>query len=558
MPRAKHYQFNMRLLRPGRTAETAFGPSFAPGEPRELEQRPWEDIDGATLYVGQIYNNPPGWTDFIRTGSPDLPGDLFASGAGAVLFVPSGGRILAICFGHVHIALNDDAFVRQFGLKVTLNAVSREQLRSLDTATPDAVTVQKRVQTSKDSDLQAFGVNMYRDLARVAAGTPKSKDFAQFVAGKDALKVIAKDKPDEVQALCDRILAMYVREDYKADFSWVDRMQMVSEKDVIAQLDGKLFEALGKLRAGENADLHMSPPEIVNYTEGNQLHYNGFGSNGSDFESLSIEDYVAELNRCDFDGEVIELKEKHYISAKTDNEEKFDQKWKVYDCFICETSLGEDGSEKHYVLFAGGWYCVDQDFKAEVDEAYDALEKINIVGPTTCLNERDLIEELVNTRDDLLKLDQKKINPKGVKYGNLEPCDFFSTSREFIHLKDGHSSGSISHLWSQGVVSAEAFVSDHDFKVKLRRIVKSESDKKASGNAFEDLLPMAAQKPVRTDFKVVYGIMRKPYKDGTLGLPFFSKVSLQAAVKRLDEFGIPVALELIQKPASDAEAGEEE
>lgn len=107
-------------------------------------------------------------------------------------------------------------------------------------------------------------------------------------------------------------------------------------------------------------------------------------------------------------------------------------------------------------------------------------------------------------------------------------------------------------------MSAEAFVSDHDFKVKLRRIVKSESDKKACGNAFEDLLPMAAQKPVRTDFKVVYGIMRKPYKDGSLGLPFFSKVSLQAAVKRLEEFGIPVALELIQKPASDAEAGEED
>lgn len=300
-------------------------------------------------------------------------------------------------------------------------------------------------------------------------------------------------------------------------------MQMVSEKNLISQLDGKLFEALVELRVGNNADLHMSPPEIVDYTEGNQLHYNGFGSNGSDFESLSIEDYVAELNRCDFDGKVIELKEKHYISAKKDNEGKFNQKWNVYECFIFETSLGDNGNEKHHILFAGGWYCVDQDFKSAVDEAYDALEKVNIVGPTMCLNERDLIEDLVKTRDDLLKLDQKKINPKGVKYGNLEPCDFFSNSREFIHLKDGHSSGSISHLWSQGVVSAEAFVSDHEFKVKLRKIVKSESDKKACGTKFEKLLPKAAQKPIRTNYKVVYGIMRKPYKDGTLGLPFFLK-----------------------------------
>lgn len=558
MLRDKHYQFNLRLLRPGRTANTAFGPSFSPGEPRELEKRPWDGIEGASLYVGQIYSNPPSWADFIRTQSPDLPADLFTSGAGAVLFVPSGGRILALCFGHVHIALNDDAFVRQFGLKVTLNSVSREHLRSLDTATPDAVTVQKRVQTSRDSDLQAFGVDMYRDLARVAAGTPKNKDFAQFIAGKDALKIISKDKPDELQALCDRVLEMYLRDEYKTDFSWIDRMQLVSEKDVITQLDAKLFDALAKLRAGESADLHMSPPEIVDYTEGNQLHYNGFGSNGTDFQSLSIDDYISELNRCQFEGEVLEVKEKHYISAKKNDDEKFDQKWKIYDCFIFETSLGDDDNARHYVLFAGSWYCVDRDFKAEVDEAFDALEKVNIVGATLCLNERELIENLVSTRNDLLKLDQEKINPKGVRYGNLEPCDFFSAEREFIHLKDGHSSGSISHLWSQGVVSAEAFISDHDFKVKLRRIVKRESDKKASGIAFEELLPTAAQKPVRTDFKVVYGIMRKPYKDGTLGLPFFSKVSLQAAVRRLEEFGIPVAVELIEKPASDGDAAEDE
>lgn len=310
MPRDKHYQFNLRLLRPGRTANTAFGPSFSPGEPRELGQRPWEGIEGASLYVGQIYSNPPSWVDFIRTQSPDLPADLFASGAGAVLFVPSGDRLLAICFGHIHIALNDDAFVRQFGLKVTLNSVSREHLRSLDTATPDAVTVQKRVQTSRDSDLQAFGVDMYRDLARVAAGTPKNKNFAQFVAGKDALKIISKDKPEQLQALCDRVLEMYLRDEYKTDFSWIDRMQVVSERDLITQLDAKLFDALARLRAGESADIHMSPPEIVDYTEGNQLHYNGFGSNGTDFQSLSIDDYINELNRCHFEGEVLEIKEK--------------------------------------------------------------------------------------------------------------------------------------------------------------------------------------------------------------------------------------------------------
>ncbi len=38
------------------------------------------------------------------------------------------GRILAMCFGHVHIPLNDDAFERQFGLKVGHNGLSIEGL----------------------------------------------------------------------------------------------------------------------------------------------------------------------------------------------------------------------------------------------------------------------------------------------------------------------------------------------------------------------------------------------------------------------------------------------
>jgi hypothetical protein len=37
-------------------------------------------------------------------------------------------------------------------------------------------------------------------------------------------------------------------------------------------------------------------------------------------------------------------------------------------------------------------------------------------------------------------------------------------------------------------------------------------------------------------------------------MPFFSKVSLQAAAERIAQFGIPLAIELIEKPASDTPA----
>lgn len=539
---------NVRLLRTGRSSATAFSESFAPGTERALQSQAWRgQEEGAVLYVGQIYSNPPAWQDFLRLGGP-IPEGLFTGGAGAVLFLPVGQRTLAICFGHVHIALDDDAFERGFGLRVTLNAVPRGQLRSLDLATPDAVTFQKRIQASMDSDVQEFGVDMLRDLARVAGGTPSDRGFAKFVAGKDSLSITCEVEPETIGAKCAEIMTAFRSRSYRREYAWVDNMRVIKERDILDRLDEKLFQALTSLREGAVSDLHMAPPEIVNYTEGSLLHYNGFGSHGTNFTSLSIDDYVGELNRQDFDGSISDIKNGHRIRAMAEGSGSFSEKWRVYDCFVFETTLRQGSRTDYYVLFAGDWYLVKKTFLDRVEEFFDSIEKVVIVGPTKCLNERELIADLDETRDDLLNLDQRKINPAGVRYANLEPCDFLSRNGEFIHLKDGHSSGPISHLWSQGVVSAEAFVSDADFRAKLREEVRRER------RGFEALLPSRNAQVARASYKIVFGIMRKPYADGTLGLPFFSKVSLQAAAERIAQFGLPVAIELIQKPASDAQA----
>ncbi len=531
----------LRLLRATRTVEQAFGEAFAPGGERQLEERPWAGIESARVFVGQIYSNPPPWRTFIASGFGDVPEGIFTAGAGAVIFVPVEERTVAVCFGYIHIALNDDSFERQFGLKVTLNTVPRNQLRSLDLATPDAVTFQKRVQASRDSDLQEFGVDMLRDLARVAGGTPKDRSLAAFVAGKDSLSMTCEVEADTLRNKCSAACAAFHKKSYQREFSWVDNMRVVAEKDTIEQLDANLFAALVDLRAGKNTELHLAPPEIVDYTEGSELRYNGFGRPRTTFHSLSIADYVGELNQRNFAGDVAELKYRHRIRAKVKNDDEFSERWRVYDCFVFETVLGNGAAASYYVLFAGLWYRVDRRFKDSVETFFANIPRVTIVGATTCRNEQQLIADIVATRTDLLKLDKEAIIPGGARYANLEACDFFSNAKQFIHLKDGNSSGSISHLWAQGVVSAEAFVSDKEFRKKLRTKVKS------LGRGFEVYLPQSNTKLARDNYTVVYGIMHKPYTDGSLDLPFFSKVSLQAAATRIRQFGISIAVELIEK-----------
>ncbi|MDC7817494.1 MULTISPECIES: TIGR04141 family sporadically distributed protein [Pseudomonas] len=167
---------SVRLLRSECAADEALKEEYLSGARlNRLTRSAWPGIEGAELLVGQIFTSRPGWISFVeeQAGAGTQPDNLIASGAGGVLFLPVDDRIFAVCFGHIHM------FERQFGLKVTLNSVPCDGLRTLDLATPDAVTFQKRVQASKDSDVQDFGVDVLRDLARVAGGTPSEATFAK-------------------------------------------------------------------------------------------------------------------------------------------------------------------------------------------------------------------------------------------------------------------------------------------------------------------------------------------------------------------------------------------
>jgi hypothetical protein len=120
----------------------------------------------------------------------------------------SAKRIVALTFGTGHHSLDPDAFERSFGLKVVLNAVARSNLRSLDIATLDATTFLKRIQASRDADLQGFGIDVDRDLLRLAAGSPRDNSFARSLAGKDALTLHTKTSPADVIEKCKTALTL--------------------------------------------------------------------------------------------------------------------------------------------------------------------------------------------------------------------------------------------------------------------------------------------------------------------------------------------------------------
>lgn len=545
MTKTRTVSLALRLLRKDITADKALK------EDHDLE--PIESTAG-TLLIGQGVANPPTWTNFLAHYSPEVRARLRTQSCSAILLIEAGDgdekRLFALCFGQGHHALDDDAIQRGFGLRVVLNAVSRNQLRTLDSASLDTTVMQRRVQASRDSDLSAFDLDENRNLVRLASGTPKSGDFANSLAGKDALHLRAALDPDKLAEHCEKALKLYHATDYKTDFAFIDHVQPVGERLMTEKLDGIAFNDLKSMVDGNTSDLHLAIPDILAPDASLEIGYFGTGLPSGPkaaYGELAIEDYVIELRKGDFDqiNDMSSLKASHEIRVITDGEGDRSHKRKIYTCFVHEVTLSND----IFVLFDGQWFLVSREYHKEIEDAYAALLKPSFRASTTAANERALIAELEGEHD-LISMDQTKVSPKGAANAALEPCDFLSRAKQIIHLKDGHSSAPLSHLWNQGLVAAEAFVSDEVFRKNFRAAAKKR-EKKFGKQGFINILPDGRRKPVPSNFTIVFGVMRHPYvASGKLGLPFFSKVALRAVAERIGRMGFPVQLHLIEKQQS--------
>ncbi len=542
----KSMSLSIRLLKKGNSYVEALR------EGHSLKSIPSES---GVLFVDQSPARSPGWYKFIGEFASNEFAPLQNQSCAAVLFLqvysdvaPLEYRTMVLTFGTGHHSLDQDACERGFGLRVALNCIARSSLRGVDVATLDATTFQKRIQASRKADLGGFGLDIERDLLRLAAGIPSDTTFARALTGRDALNITTTTSPSSVVEKCKKALELFQSSEYKKDYAWVDLISPVPDKKLILELDVIAYGELSELLKGNASDIHIALPDIIGPEDGYEIGYFGAGLKSGKkevFSEVSIEDYVNQIQagRPTDVYSMDVIKANHDVRVVVNGEGDRSQKRKIYDCFVFETVW--KGST--YVLFGGDWYLIDAGFYNSVEDEFRRLVSLTpLVANTHSKNERDFIVEL-DVNLDLLNLDQVKLSPAGAPNSNLEPCDFLCRTKRFIHLKDGHSSAPISHLWNQGLVSAESFIRDDKFRKDLRAAAV-QRQKLTSKSHFHTLLPGTGVRPNPRDYKVVFGIMRHRYKSsGTLGLPFFSKVSLRAVARRIELMGYPVEVHLIEK-----------
>lgn len=468
--------------------------------------------------------NPLPWLKFVQPGLSDELPKLTSASASAVLFVSTQNAKFAITFGHGRTLLKTDSYVRDFGLKVVLNSVNPKNIRSVDAKAVHEMTLLTRRQASQASSLDVFGLNVSQDVLRGVIGTPTDANLANLVGGSDSLSLNTRVQFNDLGDKCDELWSLYQAKTYQKHFKFIDDMKTVRDPQVVAQLDAELLKHLNS----KNHDrCHLAPSDIIDWEE-----VDCFAYSDSDVErhDLDIEEFlstIADLKSLT----VSDLKKIHPVKVRMAGSAVFHDRWSVYECIAFECEL----NSRWYVLSSGQWYEIAKTLSDRVDKSLAAFQKSPFVLPPA---KSDESEGRYNTRvAKALKfgcLDQKLVRVKGT-VTDVEPCDLFGDSGQLIHVKRKTRSSTLSHLFAQGTIAADAFLTDDDFRQQMRYYLSAKHP------------PLAAKvpktRPDPTKHEVIYAILAKqPKTTWPHCLPFFSKLNFMHASDRIQSLGFPVSL----------------
>jgi uncharacterized protein (TIGR04141 family) len=489
------------------------------------------------FYYSSRPSTTPAWVTYVRPVLASDPSFLTTSSASGLLVIDVNERFFALTFGYGRSLLNPVKIEHQFGLRVALNRIDPSQIRSLDTKTFEDMVVSKNTQVSKNTELPTFGVDISRDILRAVTGTPRDRSFAKRMSGSDALVLNLDLPPTKLPSFCEDLLTAFGEEAYKADFEWIDHLALVDDQVLVSQLTQLLVD---QLAAGDTSNTHIAIPEALSWEDIDSFKIGGTGR--AEYDDLDLDEYLNRLGSERSKLSTENLKSRP-ISVRFSRSSDFEVRWTLFQCLITEQRI----DSKLYVLIEGRWFVVSESLVSDVDNFASSLPaaRTSFIPATRGETEPDYNKRLRGALgDQALLLDARIRRPGGASTG-IELCDVLTIDGEFIHVKRKSRSSTLSHLFSQGSVSASTFVGDEHFRREMRTVIGTIADEAQRDN-WMDLVPEDERDINRSSYSVSYAVITNTSRPGTDWLPFFSKLNLMQNGRALRNIGFSLSISRIE------------
>lgn len=476
------------------------------------------------LYYKNNLPTSPKWINTFLKG--ELVGNEILQGksvAAVILYQVDVGenvhRIFAVCFGFGRALLQSNVVEKRFGLLVTQNSVDADKLRSIDINSMEAVPLNNRIQSSALAGIGNFNIDIDKDLLKSVTGKATGDELSGTMSGADSLSVSTDKSYDEMNDFLIHCYQLYKSNHYlEAGFDWINQMQNIKDKSLTDRFDAALINALN---SEQHEHVWTSIPEIIDYNSMESFRL----KSDMVYDDLSVEILQEEYGR--------KFTIKNIRSRKVESlnsEGTLVKTWSVYRCLYADLMI----DNHQYLLNDGKWYEVQQDYVRRVQAYYEGATLSDLpMLDYAWKDEKDYNHAVcASDSDRYFLMDRKTIRLGG---SPIEFCDIYTRDKQFIHVKKYLSSSVLSHLFFQGLVSAENFF-DLAYRQKANQV-----------------LDVAFQVPETnsisaSDYEVVFAIAKDNLADGERpDIPFFSKVSFRSVASRLNKYGFKVSIRGINR-----------
>ncbi|MGH3170652.1 MAG: DUF6119 family protein [Trebonia sp.] len=547
-PKTRQVTLHRLVPRVHGTLESMFDALAADKTIRELDPPEILAVAGApALFFG--VQNETGVANWCADASitTGLPLAYTDSHSGGLLVLGVDDTVYAVSYDRGYLLLPDGLKDQRFGLSFLIRSLDAGQVSDIVRRRPDA-----RGRT--DSTLIAAGAHVWTlgtvgsaEIIRRIGG--KAKDLDVTFRGRSGrnVKIIGAAgltmrfgvEPEDLVAdirECARV-CREVQPDSALEF--VEYVHQVTDPSLTGVLDLELDDLLEG--ASDECLVPVVPTPLLDvYGEAHSLTI----SVGSTRVVLVATFGLDDLLRCvrnRLPGERVPALRKGCVGLNADDSGTDDLGHvSAFKWFEANVSLGSE----RYFLMDGDWFQIGTDYvlttRAAISRLFPGQPSVELPAWSLVANrtEREYNRFVAASRPGeylCLDRDQNTRHPLGPSTSSLEICDLLGPRNELIHVKRAKGSAPLSHLFQQGLQSAQCLL--HGPPDVRERFVKAVANQPHGRTLPADFTPK----------RVIYAILMENGQQLTPDTLFpFSQASLAHAANVL---GPNVEVEVIGVPA---------
>lgn len=468
-----------------------------------------------------------------------------------VLLLGVDGTAYVMSYGAGHLLIPDELKDLRFGLRFLIRRLDSDQIRGLVRRRPNARGRTDSTVIAAGAPAWMLGNAENLEIIRRIGGRAKDlkvtfssrDDRPVNVEGSVGLKMRFGVEGEALIADIRECARVCREEEPDPALAFVDWIQPVADALLIAGLDAELEELLaGTADAAAGRLVPVVPTQVLDYYGQAHSFTVQIGRARPVVVPALEMDCFLRRTRLQRPGERVKALRsgRVYLNVDRDGDDVLDSapaiKW-------LEASV-PTGPER-YFLMDGEWFEIGADYvrtsRDIIGRLFPATSSVALPPWSLAANRTEFdYNSYVAARSGgrMLCLDKNRRvrDPLGVR-SPLEICDLLGPDNELIHVKRAEGSAPLSHLFSQGLVSAQSLlygpaVVREQFAVEVARLGR--------GRVLPDGF---------TPKKVVFAILMDNGKELSPDTLFpFSQVTLAHAAKILGTYGIEV--EVLGIPAA--------